>query len=155
MDCRWASIQLALQRLDEAAEKAKKLSATTETEINIPFITSDASAKASLVKLTRAQLEDISAAFIDKSVKFKQVLKDSGFSASDIDQVILVGGQTRMPKIADAVKAIFNKEPNRTINPSSGAQCHSSAGVLKGDVRDVLLLDVTPLSHMHQVSNSW
>lgn len=142
---------LALQRVDEAAEKAKKeLSTAVETEINIPFITSDATGpKHLLVKLTRAQLEELASSYIDKSIAItKDVLKDSGFAASDIDEVILVGGQTRMPAIAEAVKKVFNKEPNRTINPdevvAQGAAIQ--AGVLQGDVKDVLLLDVIPLS---------
>lgn len=145
------SDMLALQRVDEAAEKAKKeLSSAVETEINIPFITSDATGpKHLLVKLTRAQLEELAAVYVAKSIQItKDVLKDSGFSVSDIDEIILVGGQTRMPAIADAVKKIFNKEPNRTINPdevvAQGAAIQ--AGVLQGDVKDVLLLDVIPLS---------
>ncbi|OGI83542.1 molecular chaperone DnaK [Candidatus Nomurabacteria bacterium RIFCSPLOWO2_01_FULL_36_10b] len=143
--------KLALQRLDESAEKAKKeLSTSTETEINIPFITSDASGpKHLLIKMTRAKLDEISASFIDRSVQItKDVLKDSGFSASDIDEIVLVGGQTRMPKIVEAVKVIFNKEPNRSINPDEvvAAGAALQAGVLQGDVRDVLLLDVIPLS---------
>ena len=142
---------LALQRVDEAAEKAKKeLSSAMETEINIPFITSDATGpKHLLVKLTRAQLEELASSYVAKSITItKDVLKDSGFSASDIDEIILVGGQTRMPAIAEAVKSVFNKEPNRTINPdevvAQGAAIQ--AGVLQGDVKDVLLLDVIPLS---------
>ena len=143
--------KLALQRLDESEEKAKKeLSTSTETEINIPFITSDASGpKHLLIKMTRAKLDEISASFIDRSVQItKDVLKDSGFSASDIDEIVLVGGQTRMPKIVEAVKVIFNKEPNRSINPDEvvAAGAALQAGVLQGDVRDVLLLDVIPLS---------
>jgi len=145
------SDMLALQRVDEAAEKAKKeLSTAMETEINIPFITSDATGpKHLLVKLSRAQLEELAASYVEKSISItKDVLKDSGFAASDIDEIILVGGQTRMPAIADAVKAVFNKEPNRTINPdevvAQGAAIQ--AGVLQGDVKDVLLLDVIPLS---------
>lgn len=142
---------LALQRLDDAAEEAKKeLSTATETEVNIPFITSDASGpKHLLVKISRAQLEELARPYIDKSIEItKQVVKDSGFAASDIDEIILVGGQTRMPAISEAVQAVFNKEPNRTINPdevvAQGAAIQ--AGVLQGDVKDVLLLDVIPLS---------
>ncbi len=145
------SDKLALQRLDEAAEKAKKeLSTATETEINIPFITSDASGPKHLqVKLSRAQLEELTAVFIDRSIEItKQVLKDSGFSASEIHQVILVGGQTRMPKIISAVQDVFGKEPNRSINPDEvvAAGAAVQAGILQGDVKDILLLDVIPLS---------
>lgn len=143
--------KLALQRLDEAAEKAKKeLSTATETEINIPFITSDAEGpKHLLVKLSRAQLEELAMPYIQKSIDItKQVLKDAKLSTSDIHEIILVGGQTRMPRIIEEVKKLFNKEPNRTINPdevvAQGAAIQ--AGVLQGDVKDVLLLDVTPLS---------
>jgi len=142
---------LAVQRLDEAAEKAKhELSTATETEVNIPFITSDASGpKHLLVKLSRAKLEELAAPYIDKSIQItKDVLKDAGVSASDINEIILVGGQTRMPKIQEEVKALFGKDPNRSINPdevvASGAAVQ--AGVLQGDVKDVLLLDVIPLS---------
>jgi len=142
---------LAVQRLDEAAEKAKhELSTATETEVNIPFITSDASGpKHLLVKLSRAKLEELAAPYIDKSIQItRDVLKDAGVSASDINEIILVGGQTRMPKIQEEVKALFGKDPNRSINPdevvASGAAVQ--AGVLQGDVKDVLLLDVIPLS---------
>nr|MBP6925749.1 molecular chaperone DnaK [Candidatus Paceibacterota bacterium] len=142
---------LALQRLKEAAEKAKhELSTTTETEVNIPFIaTSDNGPEHLLVKISRAKLEELAAPYIDKSIEItKQVLKDSGFSASDIDQVILVGGQTRMPKISEEVKAVFGKEPNKSINPDEVVALGAAvqAGVLQGDVKDVLLLDVIPLS---------
>lgn len=143
--------KLALQRLDEAAEKAKlELSTATESEINIPFITTDETGpKHLLLKLTRAKLEELAAPFIDKSIEItKQVLKDAGFAASEIEQVILVGGQTRMPKIQEEVKKLFNKEPNRSINPdevvAQGAAIQG--GVLAGDVKDILLLDVIPLS---------
>lgn len=142
---------LALQRLKEGAEKAKhELSTTTETEVNIPFITSnDAGPQHLLVKITRAKLEELAAPFIDKSIEItKQVLKDSGFSANEIDQIILVGGQTRMPKIAEEVKVVFGKEPNKSINPDEVVALGAAvqAGVLQGDVKDVLLLDVIPLS---------
>lgn len=142
---------LALQRLKEAAEKAKhELSTTTETEVNIPFITSTESGPQHLlVKVTRVQLEDLASPYVDKSIEItRQVLKDSGFSASDIHQVILVGGQTRMPKIQEEVKKLFGKEPNRSINPDEVVALGAAvqAGVLQGDVKDVLLLDVIPLS---------
>jgi len=142
---------LALQRLKEAAEKAKhELSTTTETEVNIPFITSTESGPQHLlVKITRVQLEDLASPYVDKSIEItRQVLKDSGFSASDIHQIILVGGQTRMPKIQEEVKKLFGKEPNRSINPDEVVALGAAvqAGVLQGDVKDVLLLDVIPLS---------
>lgn len=142
---------LALQRLDEAAEKAKKeLSTATQTEINIPFITSDENGpRHLLLTLSRAQLEELAAPYVEKSIAItKQALKDSGFSVSDIDQVILVGGQTRMPKIGEEVQKLFGKEPNKSINPDEvvAAGAAVQAGVLQGDVKDVLLLDVAPLS---------
>jgi molecular chaperone DnaK len=142
---------LALQRLDEAAEKAKiELSSALETEINIPFITSDASGpKHLLVKMTRAKLEELTAEFIDRAMSItKRTLEASGFSTSQINQVILVGGQTRMPKMAEKVKEFFGKEPNKSINPdevvATGAAIQG--GIMSGDVKDVLLLDVIPLS---------
>ncbi len=142
---------LALQRLDEAAEKAKlELSSTAETEINIPFITSGAEGPKHLqLKLSRAKLEQLAASFIEKAMKItKQVVADSPFSISDIDEIIMVGGQTRMPKIIEEVKNLFGKTPNQSINPdevvAQGAAIQ--AGILQGDVKDVLLLDVIPLS---------
>ena len=142
---------LALQRLKEAAEKAKhELSNTTETEINIPFITSDDSGpKHLLLKLSRAKLEELAAPFVDKSIEItKDVLKSAGVSAKDIDEVILVGGQTRMPKITELVKEVFGKEPNKSINPDEVVALGAAlqGGVMQGDVKDVLLLDVIPLS---------
>jgi molecular chaperone DnaK len=142
---------LALQRLKEAAEKAKhELSSTVETEINLPFITSDASGpKHFNLKLKRAKLEELSKSFIDRSVELtKQVIKDAGFTMGDINEVVLVGGQTRMPAIQDAIKAMFGKEANRTINPDEVVALGAAAqgGVLRGEVKDILLLDVTPLS---------
>lgn len=142
---------LALQRLKEAAEKTKhELSTTLESEINIPFITSDANGpKHLLLKMSRAQLESLSREFIDRSVDItKRAIQASGFSVSQIDEVILVGGQTRMPAIQEAVKAVFGKEPNRSINPDEvvAAGAAIQAGILQGDVKDVLLLDVIPLS---------
>lgn len=142
---------LALQRLDEAAEKAKlELSTASETEINIPFITSgDDGPKHLLLKLTRAQLEELADPFVSKAIEItKQVVADSPFEISDIDEIIMVGGQTRMPKIVEDVKAVFGKDPNQSINPdevvAQGAAIQ--AGILQGDVKDVLLLDVIPLS---------
>jgi molecular chaperone DnaK len=142
---------LALQRLKDAAEKAKhELSSTLETEINIPFITSDASGpKHLLLKFTRAKLEELTEDFIKKSIEItKQVVKEAGFNISDIDEVILVGGQTRMPAMQKAVKDLFGKEPNKTINPDEvvAAGAAIQGGIMRGDVRDVLLLDVIPLS---------
>jgi molecular chaperone DnaK len=142
---------LALQRLDEAAEKAKiELSTAVETEINIPFITSDSSGpKHLLLKLTRAKLEEISREFIDRSIEItKRAMEASPFKLGDIDEVILVGGQTRMPAIIEAVKGFFGKEPNKSINPDEVVALGAAVqgGVLAGDVKDILLLDVIPLS---------
>ena len=142
---------LALQRLKEAAEKAKhELSATTETEINIPFISSGESGPIHLLmKITRAKLEELAAPYLNRSIEItKEVIKDAGVSASDINEIILVGGQTRMPKISELIKEVFGKEPNKSINPDEVVALGAAiqAGVLKGDVKDVLLLDVIPLS---------
>ena len=143
---------LALQRLKEAAEKAKhELSTTLDTEINIPFITSDASGpKHLLLKMTRIQLEVLAQEYVDNSIAItKRALEASPFAISDINEIILVGGQTRMPAIVEAVKALFGgKEPNRSINPDEVVALGAAvqAGVLQGDVKDVLLLDVIPLS---------
>ena len=142
---------LALQRLKESAEKAKhELSTTPETEINLPFITSDESGPKHLVmRFTRAKLEELVRDMIDRSIEItRQVVKDSGFALSDIDEVILVGGQIRMPAIIEAVRKLFNKEPNKTINPDEVVAIGAAvqAGILQGEVKDVLLLDVTPLS---------
>lgn len=142
---------LALQRLKEAAEKAKhELSTTMEAEINIPFITSDASGpKHLLLKMTRATLESLAEEYITRSIEItKRAIEASPFKIGDIDEIILVGGQTRMPAIVEAVKNLFGKEPNRTINPDEVVALGAAvqAGVLQGDVRDVLLLDVIPLS---------
>ena len=142
---------LALQRLDEAAEKAKhELSTQTETEINLPFITSDASGpKHLMLKVTRAQLENIAREFVDRSIEIAQrALDNSPFKKEEINEVIMVGGQTRMPMIVEAVKNLFGKEPNRSINPDEVVALGAAvqAGVLQGDVKDVLLLDVIPLS---------
>ncbi len=143
--------KLALQRLKEAAEKAKiELSSSKETEINLPFITADASGPKHLVmKLTRAKLEALVDDLITKTLEpCKQALKDAGLTAGEIDEVILVGGMTRMPKVIDAVKAFFGKEPARNVNPDEVVAIGAAiqGGVLKGEVKDVLLLDVTPLS---------
>jgi molecular chaperone DnaK len=143
--------KLALQRLKEAAEKAKiELSSSKQTEINLPFITADASGPKHLVlQLTRAKLEALVDDLIQRTLEpSKQALKDAGLSAGEIDEVILVGGMTRMPKVIEAVKQFFGKEPARNVNPDEVVAIGAAiqGGVLKGDVKDVLLLDVTPLS---------
>lgn len=142
---------LALQRLDEAAEKAKhELSSTGEAEINIPFITSDANGpKHLLLKLTRAKLEDIAREFVDRSIQItRRALEASGLKKEDIDEIVLVGGQTRMPAIQAAVRDLFGKEPNKTVNPDEVVALGAAiqAGILQGDVRDITLVDVIPLS---------
>ncbi len=142
---------LALQRLDEAAEKAKhELSTTGESEINIPFITSDANGpKHLLLKLTRAKLEEIAREYIDRSIEItKRALEASPFKKEDIDEIILVGGQTRMPAIQEAVRTLFGKEPNKSINPDEvvAAGAAIQAGIFQGDVQDITLVDVIPLS---------
>ncbi|MBX4199989.1 molecular chaperone DnaK [Candidatus Parcubacteria bacterium] len=142
---------LALQRLDEAAEKAKiELSTATETEINIPYITSDASGpRHLLLKLSRAKLEELSSEFIERAMSItKRAMEASPFQVGEIQEVVLVGGQTRMPAIADAVKKFFGKEPNKSINPDEVVALGAAVqgGVLAGDVKDILLLDVIPLS---------
>jgi molecular chaperone DnaK len=141
----------ALQRLKEAAEKAKiELSTTASTEINLPYVTADASGPKHLVMtLTRAKLEDLVGDLIEKTTPpVKAALKDAGLKPADIDEVILVGGQTRQPKVQDTVKATFGKDPHRGVNPDEVVAVGAAiqAGVLAGDVKDVLLLDVTPLS---------
>ncbi len=141
----------AMQRLKDAAEKAKiELSSTMETEINIPFITADSSGPKHLnIKLTRAKLEQLVDELIQKTIKpMENALKDSGLSKSDINEVVLVGGMTRMPKVTQTVKEFFGKEPNKSINPDEVVALGAAiqGGVLSGDVKDVLLLDVTPLT---------
>ena len=143
--------KLALQRLKEAAEKAKiELSTTPQTEVNLPFITADASGPKHLnIKLSRSKFETLVSDLIDRSIEpCKKALKDAGLSAGEIDDVILVGGMTRMPKVIEAVKNFFGKEPNRSVNPDEVVALGAAVqgGVLSGDVKDVLLLDVTPLS---------
>jgi molecular chaperone DnaK len=143
--------RLALQRLKEAAEKAKiELSSSVQTEINLPFITADASGPKHLnIKLSRAKLEELVEDLIERTLApCKAALKDAGMSASDIDEVIMVGGMTRMPKVTDVVKSLFGKEPHKGVNPDEVVAMGAAiqAGVLKGEVKDVLLLDVTPLS---------
>jgi molecular chaperone DnaK len=143
--------EMALQRLKDAAEKAKiELSTTLETEINLPFITADASGPKHLVrKLTRAKLEQLTDDLIERSVEpCKKAMADANVKPSDIDEVVLVGGQTRMPKIQELVKKLFGREPHRGVNPDEVVAIGAAvqAGVLAGDVKDLLLLDVTPLT---------
>ncbi|HWX57767.1 molecular chaperone DnaK [Bradyrhizobium sp.] len=143
--------KLALQRLKEAAEKAKiELSSTTQTEINLPFITADQSGPKHLtMKLTRAKFEALVADLVEKTIEpCRKALKDAGLTAGEIGEVVLVGGMTRMPKIQEVVKQFFGKEPHKGVNPDEVVAIGAAiqAGVLQGDVKDVLLLDVTPLS---------
>ena len=143
--------KLALQRLKEAAEKAKiELSSSTQTEINLPFITADASGPKHLtLKLTRSKFEQLVDDLVQKTIEpCKQALKDAGVSAAQIDEVVLVGGMSRMPKVQEVVKQLFGKEPHKGVNPDEVVAMGAAiqAGVLQGDVKDVLLLDVTPLS---------
>jgi molecular chaperone DnaK len=143
--------KLALQRLKEAAEKAKiELSSSMQTEVNLPFITADQDGPKHLqIKLTRAKLESLAETLIKRTIEpCKKALKDAGISASEIDEVIMVGGMTRMPKVLETVKEFFGKEPHRGVNPDEVVAIGAAiqAGVLQGDVKDVLLLDVTPLS---------
>ena len=143
--------KLALQRIREAAEKAKiELSSSAQTEVNLPFITADKTGPKHVnIKITRAKLEALTAKLIEKTIEpCKIALKDSGYTASEINEVILVGGMTRMPKVVETVKSFFGKEPNQSVNPDEVVALGAAvqAGVLQGDVKDVLLLDVTPLS---------
>src|SRR5439155_12156892 len=142
---------MALQRLKEAAEKAKmELSSTTQTDINLPFITADQSGPKHLnLSITRAKLEQLVDALVQRTIPpMEQALKDAGLKPSDIDEVILVGGQTRMPKVQEIVQQFFGKEPHKGVNPDEVVAVGAAiqGGVLAGDVKDVLLLDVTPLS---------
>src|SRR5436309_7520074 len=151
LDLRARGNEMALQRLRDAAEKAKiELSTTAQTEINLPFITADASGPKHLVKtLTRAKLEQLVDDIVQRSVApCKQAMKDAGVDASKIDEVVLVGGQTRMPRIQQLVKDLFGKEPHKGVNPDEVVAIGAAvqAGVLAGDVKDLLLLDVTPLT---------
>lgn len=142
---------LAMQRLKEAAEKAKiELSSSQQTEVNLPYITADASGPKHLnIKLTRAKLESLVEELIDRTIgPCRTALKDAGLSVGDLNEVILVGGQTRMPKVQEAVKEFFNREPRKDVNPDEAVAVGAAiqGGVLGGEVKDVLLLDVTPLS---------
>lgn len=146
-----AKDQIALQRLKDAAEKAKhELSSTAQTEVNIPFLTADATGpKHFAMTFTRSKLESLAKDLIDKSVDLtRKAVQDAGLSLSDINEVVMVGGQTRMPAIVDAVKNLFNKEPHRDINPDEVVAIGAAiqGAIMQGDVRDVLLLDVTPLT---------
>lgn len=143
--------QLSLQRLKEAAEKAKiELSSALETEINLPFVTSDASGPKHLyLKLSRAKLQELTSDLVEKSMSLvKDTLKEAKLQPKDINEIVLVGGQTRMPKIHEELKDLFGKEPNNSINPDEVVAIGAAieAGILQGEVKDVLLLDVTPLS---------
>src|SRR2546427_5027696 len=143
--------RMALQRLKEAAEKAKmELSTTLQTEINLPFITADATGPKHLVlTLTRAKLESLVADLVERTLgPCRQAMQDAGVTTNDIDEVILVGGQTRMPKVQDAVKSLFGREPHKGVNPDEVVAVGAAvqAAVLTGEVKDLLLLDVTPLS---------
>ncbi len=145
------SDKLALQRLKEASEKAKiELSSATQTEINLPFITADqAGPKHLTMKLTRAKLESLVEDLVNRTIKpMENALKDAGLKAGDIDEIVLVGGMTRMPKVTETVKKFFGKDPNKGVNPDEVVAMGAAiqGGVLQGDVKDVLLLDVTPLS---------
>jgi molecular chaperone DnaK len=142
---------MALQRLKEAAEKAKcELSSVAETDINLPFVTADASGpKHLLMRLSRAKFEQMIGDLVERSIEpCKLALKDAGVTPSDIDEVVLVGGSTRIPMVQEAVKRLFGKEPNKSVNPDEVVAVGAAVqgGVLSGDVKDVLLLDVTPLS---------
>jgi molecular chaperone DnaK len=143
--------KLALQRLKEAAEKAKiELSSTSQTEVNLPFITADQSGPKHLtLTITRAKLESLVEDLVQKTITpCEAALKDAGLSAAEIDEIVLVGGMTRMPKVIETVKTFFGKEPNKGVNPDEVVAMGAAiqAGILQGDVKDVLLLDVTPLS---------
>lgn len=143
--------KMALQRLKEAAEKAKKeVSSSLQTDINLPYLTADASGPKHLnVSLSRAKFEDLVRDLVEKTrIPCEKALKDAGLSTSDIDEVILVGGSTRIPLVQETVKNIFGKEPNRSVNPDEAVAMGAAVqgGIIKGDVKDVLLLDVTPLS---------
>lgn len=142
---------LALQRLDDEAEKAKKeLSSSGETEINIPFIANvDGVPKNLLITLTRAKLEELAAEYIDRSIEItKRAIEASSFSKEEIDEIILVGGQTRMPAVVEAVKGLFGKEPNKSVNPDEVVALGAAiqAGIFQGDIQDITLVDVIPLS---------
>ncbi|GAG00556.1 unnamed protein product, partial [marine sediment metagenome] len=143
--------KMALQRLKDAGERAKReLSTVAQTEVNLPFITADASGPKHMnINLTRAKLEQMSIDLLEKSIEpCRQALSDAGLTAAQISDVILVGGQTRMPKVQDTVRQFFGREPVKGVNPDEAVALGAAiqAGVLKGDVREVLLLDVTPLS---------
>ena len=151
LDLRAKGNEMALQRLKDAAERAKiELSTAMETEINLPFVTADASGPKHLVeKLTRAKLEQLVDDILQRSLEpCKKAMADAGVTAAQIDEVVLVGGQTRMPKIQELVKGLFGKEPHKGVNPDEVVAIGAAvqAGVLSGDVKDLLLLDVTPLT---------
>ena len=143
--------RMAIQRVREAAEKAKiELSSTTQTEVNLPFITADASGPKHInLRITRAQLESLVDLHVKRTVEpCKKALSDAGVKASEVKEVILVGGMTRMPKVSETVKGIFGREPSKGVNPDEAVAIGAAiqGGVLAGDIGDILLLDVTPLS---------
>lgn len=143
--------RMAIQRVREAAEKAKiELSSTTQTEVNLPFITADASGPKHInLRITRAQLESLVEPHVKRTIEpCKKALSDAGVKASEVNEVILVGGMTRMPKVGETVKSIFGREPSKGVNPDEAVAIGAAiqGGVLAGDVKDILLLDVTPLS---------
>lgn len=149
--------RMAIQRIREAAEKAKiELSSTTQTDVNLPYITADASGPKHVnMKLTRSQFEQLVSKLISQTVDpCKKAISDAGVKASEIDEVILVGGMSRMPRVIDTVKAVFGREPSKGVNPDEAVAVGASiqGGVLAGSVTDVLLLDVTPLSLGIEVS---
>jgi len=142
---------MAIQRIREAAEKAKiELSSTTQTEINLPFISADASGPRHInLKLLRSQFESLVAPLVQRTIEpCKKALSGAGVKPADVNEIILVGGMTRMPKVADTVKSVFGREPSKGLNPDEAVAIGASiqGGVLAGNVTDILLLDVTPLS---------
>ena len=143
--------RMAIQRIREAAEKAKiELSSTTQTEINLPFISADASGPRHInLKLLRSQFESLVAPLVQRTIEpCKKALSGAGVKPADVNEIILVGGMTRMPKVADTVKSVFGREPSKGLNPDEAVAIGASiqGGVLAGNVTDILLLDVTPLS---------
>src|SRR5206468_4674564 len=151
LDLHSKSNEMALQRLKDSAERAKiELSSSQETEINLPFITADVSGPKHLVmKLTRAKLEQLVDDLVQRTIEpCKKAMADAGITAKDVDEVVLVGGMTRMPKVIQLVREFFGKEPHKGVNPDEVVAVGAAiqGGVLKGEVKDVLLLDVTPLT---------
>jgi len=152
--------RMAIQRIREAAEKAKiELSSTAQTDINLPYITADAGGPKHInLKFTRSKLEELVGGLINKTVEpCKKALSDAGMKASEIEEVILVGGMSRMPKVIETVKGVFGRDPSKGVNPDEAVAVGAAVqgGVLAGSVTDVLLLDVTPLSLGIEVSSRW